>query len=82
MAGLPQAGQVGSLRKRFVDTPLAGRVRAKDGSIGGVNSLSGFLERPDGRVWTFSVQANHHALPGRAVIAQIDSVVVDMGKLR
>jgi len=47
-----------------------------------VNSLSGFLERPDGRVWTFSVQANHHALPGRAVIAQIDSVVVDMGKLR
>ena len=29
---------------------------------------------------TFSVQANHHALPGRAVIAQIDSVVVDMGR--
>ena len=82
MAGLPQAGQVGSLRKRFVDTPLAGRVRAKDGSIGGVNSLSGFLERPDGRVWTFSIQANHHALPGRAVIAQIDSVVVEMGRLR
>ena len=38
------------------------------------------IERPDGRVWTFSVQANHHALPGRAVIAQIDSVVVDMGR--
>src|SRR5438445_12458537 len=82
ISGLPLAGQVGSLRKRFVDTPLAGRVRAKDGSIGGVNSLSGFPERPDGRVWTFSVQANHHALPGRAVIAQIDSVVVDLGKLR
>jgi D-alanyl-D-alanine carboxypeptidase/D-alanyl-D-alanine-endopeptidase (penicillin-binding protein 4) len=82
MAALPQAGQVGSLRKRFVNTPLAGRVRAKDGSIGGVNSLSGFIERPDGRVWTFSVQANHHALPGKTMIAQIDSVVVQMGKLR
>ena len=33
-AGLPQAGGAGSLRKRFVGTPLEGRVRAKDGSIG------------------------------------------------
>ncbi len=80
LAGLPQAGRVGSLRSRFAGTPLAGRVRAKDGSIGGVNALSGFIERPDGRVLTFSVQANHHALPGRAVIAQIDSVVVEMGR--
>jgi D-alanyl-D-alanine carboxypeptidase/D-alanyl-D-alanine-endopeptidase (penicillin-binding protein 4) len=80
LAGLPQAGGVGSLRSRFLGTPLAGRVRAKDGSIGGVNSLSGFIERPDGRVLTFSVQANHHAQSGRAVIAQIDSVVVEMGR--
>jgi serine-type D-Ala-D-Ala carboxypeptidase/endopeptidase (penicillin-binding protein 4) len=80
LAALPQAGGVGSLRRRFVGTALAGRVRAKDGSIGGVNSLSGFIERPDGRVLTFSVQANHHAQAGRAVMAAIDSVVVDMGK--
>ena len=33
LAGLPQSGQVGSLRSRFVRTPLEGRVRAKDGSI-------------------------------------------------
>jgi D-alanyl-D-alanine carboxypeptidase/D-alanyl-D-alanine-endopeptidase (penicillin-binding protein 4) len=80
LAGLPQAGGVGSLRSRYAGTPLAGRVRAKDGSIGGVNSLSGFVERPDGRVLTFSVQANHHVQSGRAVIAQIDSVVVEMGR--
>jgi serine-type D-Ala-D-Ala carboxypeptidase/endopeptidase (penicillin-binding protein 4) len=80
LAGLPQAGQVGSLRSRFVRTPLEGRVRAKDGSIGGVNSLSGFIERPDGRVWTFSVQANHHTQAGRSVVQQIDSVVVQMGR--
>ena len=59
---------------------MEGRVRAKDGSIGGVNSLSGFIERPDGRLLIFSVQANHHAQAGRAVIAAIDSVVVEMGK--
>jgi D-alanyl-D-alanine carboxypeptidase/D-alanyl-D-alanine-endopeptidase (penicillin-binding protein 4) len=82
MAGLPQSGGVGSLRNRFLQTPVEGRVRAKDGSIGGVNSLSGFIERPDGRVWTFSVQANHHAQPGRTAIQTIDSVVVEMGGKR
>lgn len=80
LAGLPQSGGVGSLRNRFVRTPLAAYVRAKDGSIAGVNSLSGFIERPDGRALTFSVQANHHVQAGRAVIAQIDSVVVEMGR--
>jgi len=80
LAGLPQSGGVGSLRRRFLGTPLEGRVRAKDGSIGGVNSLSGFIERPDGRLLIFSVQANHHAQAGRAVVAAIDSVVVEMGK--
>ena len=62
------------------DPSVEGRVRAKDGSIAGVNSLSGFIERPDGKVWTFSVQANHHAQAGRAVVQQIDGVVVEMGK--
>ncbi len=80
LAGLPQAGGVGSLRNRFVRTPLAGRVRAKDGSISGVNALSGFIERPDGRMLTFSIQANHHTQPGRTVIARIDSTVVEMGR--
>jgi D-alanyl-D-alanine carboxypeptidase/D-alanyl-D-alanine-endopeptidase (penicillin-binding protein 4) len=80
LAGLPRSGAVGSLRNRFVGTRLQGRVQAKDGSIGGVNSLSGFIERPDGKVWTFSIQANHHAQPGRQVIMRIDSVVVEMGR--
>ncbi len=80
MAALPQSGQVGSLRNRFIGTPLQGRVRAKDGSIGGVNSLSGFIDRPDGHIVTFSIMANHHALPGRQVIRWIDSLVVEMGK--
>ena len=81
-AGLPQAGHTGSLRMRFVGTPLEGRVRAKDGSIGGVNSLSGYVELAEGRVLTFSVQANHHTQARGRILAAIDSVVVEMAKGR
>jgi serine-type D-Ala-D-Ala carboxypeptidase/endopeptidase (penicillin-binding protein 4) len=79
-AGLPQAGLVGSLRNRFLGTPLAGRVRAKTGSISRVITLTGYIELDRGRTLTFSVQANHHAQPSRALLAAIDSVVVEMGK--
>ncbi len=79
-AGLPQAGATGSLKTRFVGTPLAGRVRAKTGSISRVNSLSGYIELDRGRFLTFSVQANHHAQPTRPMLAAIDSIVVEMGR--
>ena len=79
-AGLPHSGERGSLRTRFVGTPLEGKVRAKTGSIARVTTLSGYIELPTGRVLTFSVQANHHSLPSRTILAQIDSVVVEMAK--
>jgi D-alanyl-D-alanine carboxypeptidase/D-alanyl-D-alanine-endopeptidase (penicillin-binding protein 4) len=79
--GLPVAGAAGSLKTRFVGTRLAGRVRAKTGSIARVNSLSGFIELSGGKAMMFSVQANHHAQPSRAILAAIDSLVVEMGKV-
>ena len=78
-AGLPQSGQRGSLKTRFIGTPLEGKVRAKTGSISGVNALSGYIELPD-RTLTFSVQANNHTLGSRVMIPQIDSLVLQMGK--
>jgi D-alanyl-D-alanine carboxypeptidase/D-alanyl-D-alanine-endopeptidase (penicillin-binding protein 4) len=82
--GLPHAGQPGSLLKRFVGTPLEGRVIAKTGSIDRVNSLSGYIEplNARGRAITFSVQANGHAVPYSQMLAQIDSVVVEIGKTK
>jgi D-alanyl-D-alanine carboxypeptidase/D-alanyl-D-alanine-endopeptidase (penicillin-binding protein 4) len=79
-AGLPRSGVAGSLRTRFLGTPLAGRVLAKTGSIAGVNTLSGYVTRPDGKTLLVSIQANHHALGGRAMIAAIDSVIVAVSK--
>ena len=66
--------------KRFVRTPLEGRVRAKTGSIYRVNTLSGYIERADGRRFTFSIQANGHTVPGKQMLAQIDSLVVQMAR--
>jgi serine-type D-Ala-D-Ala carboxypeptidase/endopeptidase (penicillin-binding protein 4) len=78
-AGLPQSGLAGSLRNRFLGTPLAGRVKAKTGSISRVHSLSGYIEL-GGRTLTFSVLANHHAQPSRIMLAAVDSLVVEMAK--
>ncbi len=55
---------------------------AKTGSIDRVNSLSGYIEQPNGRTVTFSVQANGHAVPYAQMLAQIDSVVVEIGKTK
>lgn len=79
-AGLPQSGQAGSLRNRFIGTAIEGRVRAKTGSISRVNTLSGYLEMPNGKVYTFSVQLNHHVAGGRRGINRIDEVVVALAK--
>jgi serine-type D-Ala-D-Ala carboxypeptidase/endopeptidase (penicillin-binding protein 4) len=79
-AGLPRSGGAGSLRNRFVGTPLSGRVWAKTGSIPGVNSLSGYIETDRQGTLTFSVEANHHAVPSRLIMAAIDSLLIQMVK--
>jgi D-alanyl-D-alanine carboxypeptidase/D-alanyl-D-alanine-endopeptidase (penicillin-binding protein 4) len=82
LAALPRSGQPGSLLHRFVGTPLEGRVLAKTGSIDRVNTLSGYVERPDGHPLVFSIEANAHALSGRQLLGQIDSLVVEIGRTR
>jgi len=47
-----------------------------------VNSLSGYIEQPNGRTITFSVQANARAVPYSQMLAQIDSVIVEIGKTK
>ena len=80
IAGLPRAQQRGSLLRRFAGTPLEGRVLAKTGSISRVNTLSGYIEKADGRVITFSIQANAHDISNRQMLAQIDSIVVQLAR--
>jgi D-alanyl-D-alanine carboxypeptidase/D-alanyl-D-alanine-endopeptidase (penicillin-binding protein 4) len=65
-SGLAVAAQSGTLEKRMVGTPAAGRLRGKSGSLEGVSSLSGYVVaaapstpgRPQPAALTFSVIFN------------------------
>ena len=77
---LPVSGQSGTLRNRMVGTAVAGRVSAKTGSIFRVNALSGYVRLPNGHTRIFSIQTNNHDLGGTAILARIDSLVVEIGR--
>lgn len=79
-AGMPRSGNAGSLRTRFVGTPVEGRVVAKTGTINRVNALSGYVERANGDVVVFSVIANHHAIGSSGMLPAIDSLVAELHK--
>ncbi len=56
--GLAVAGETGTLRERFTDDAVRGRLRAKTGSLNEVTSLSGFASPDDAPEVVFSYIAN------------------------
>ena len=48
-AGLPVAGRTGTLATELRESPAAGRLRAKTGTLTGAKALSGFVDAADGR---------------------------------
>ena len=57
---LPVGGQDGTLRTRFANSPAAGHIHAKTGSLAHVSALSGYVERSGGRWVAFSVLVNNY----------------------
>jgi serine-type D-Ala-D-Ala carboxypeptidase/endopeptidase (penicillin-binding protein 4) len=58
-ASLPVAGVDGTLEERMKNTPAAGRVHAKTGSVEHVRTISGFAETAGGRRLIFSFLSNN-----------------------
>jgi D-alanyl-D-alanine carboxypeptidase/D-alanyl-D-alanine-endopeptidase (penicillin-binding protein 4) len=84
-AGLPVAGWSGTLRTRFA-TPKPnqagqGLVRAKTGSLTGVNTISGQLVTKDGRLLVFAIMADRtgDSVSARAALDRIAARLVACG---
>ena len=70
---LAQPGQPGTLRNRLRD--LAGKVRGKTGSIGGVRALSGYLTTADDKTLVFSFMLNDIKGDEAPAVARVDDAV-------
>ena len=72
---LPVAGVDGSLSERFPNSPAAGLVYAKTGTLSHVNALSGYGWTLGGQRFAFSIFCNNHNLQSARVLAAIDEIV-------
>jgi serine-type D-Ala-D-Ala carboxypeptidase/endopeptidase (penicillin-binding protein 4) len=82
LSGMPVAGFSGTLDDRFdAGTASAGRgvVRAKTGTLDGVNTLAGAVEDADGRLLAFAFMANQ--VPANRVDAVLSSLDTLAGTL-
>ncbi|WP_239161547.1 D-alanyl-D-alanine carboxypeptidase/D-alanyl-D-alanine endopeptidase [Acrocarpospora phusangensis] len=72
LSGLPVAGYTGTLHDRYDQSDSragAGLVRAKTGTLNGVNTLTGLVYTGDGRLLSFAFMANDVANPARTIEA-------------
>lgn len=74
MSSLGIAGQDGTVQFRMTDTPAAGRLRAKTGTLENVSALSGYVQNVGGEKLAFSIVAND--FPGRAgkIVPLLDAI--------
>jgi len=75
---LPIAGVDGTLRNRMKNTPAAGNVRAKTGTLRWANALSGHVKTAAGERLLFSIMLNRYIAPGteHSGRAEIDRIAV------
>jgi serine-type D-Ala-D-Ala carboxypeptidase/endopeptidase (penicillin-binding protein 4) len=79
---LPLAGETGTLRNRFLETPARGNVRAKTGTISGVVALSGYIYPDTPQALVFSIVVNYADRSVEIQRSAIDAIVLLLLRLR
>jgi len=77
---LPIAGVDGTLEDRMKNTPAAGRVHAKSGSLEHVRTRSGYAETASGRRLIFSFMGNNQAGKSHEATDVLDGLCVAMAE--
>lgn len=75
VSSLAVSGHSGTLRYRFVEEGLGGRVRAKTGTLTGVVSLCGYVTDNGGDTVAFAVFANHFDASPAPIRNDVDKIV-------
>ena len=81
-ASLPVAARSGTLKNRFINTPAAGNVQAKTGTMSGVTALSGYVNAPSYEPLVFSIIVNQSEQSARNLRQAVDEIVVLLTQLQ
>jgi D-alanyl-D-alanine carboxypeptidase/D-alanyl-D-alanine-endopeptidase (penicillin-binding protein 4) len=75
---LPVAGVDGTLRSRMKNTPAAGKLKAKTGTLRWANSLSGYVTSAAGERLAFAIMLNRYYNPAASTSArsELDTVAL------
>jgi serine-type D-Ala-D-Ala carboxypeptidase/endopeptidase (penicillin-binding protein 4) len=74
------AGTRGTLKKRFMNTPIANHLWAKTGTLTGVGALSGYLRTQSNKTLVFSILVNNSELENPEIRQAIDEIVLIIGQ--
>ncbi|MEG4231975.1 D-alanyl-D-alanine carboxypeptidase/D-alanyl-D-alanine-endopeptidase [Microcoleus sp. Pol11C3] len=79
---LPIAGENGTLKTRFNNTPNRVILQAKTGTLSGVSALSGYIEVPNYEPLVFSIIVNQSDLSAAKMRSATDEIVLLLNRLR
>ena len=78
VAALPVAGVDGTLSGRMRNTPAAGNVRAKTGTMSNIRSMAGYARTRDGETLAFVAMVNNFEGSGAAANQALDTIAVSL----